>query len=31
MKMFEEPEVLVKTFEIEDILTASNEDVTPWG
>ena len=31
MKDFENPEILVKTFEAEDIITTSTEDVTPWG
>ena len=30
MKVFENPEILVKTFEVKDIITAS-ENVTPWG
>ena len=29
--MFEAPAILVKTFEAEDIMTASTDDVTPWG
>ena len=31
MKLFEAPEIQVKTFEAEDIITTSTEDVTPWG
>ena len=31
MTMFETPEIQVKTFEAEDIMTASTDDVTPWG
>ena len=33
MKLFETPEIQVKTFEAEDIITTSSgtEDVTPWG
>ena len=30
MKLFEAPEIQVKTFEVEDIITDST-DVTPWG
>ena len=29
MKIFENPNIEVKNFEIEDIITES--DVTPWG
>ena len=33
MKLFEAPEIQVKTFEAEDIITVSDEsdDATPWG
>ena len=33
MKDFENPEILVKTFDAVDIITASTEtgDVTPWA
>ena len=31
MKLFEAPEIQVKTFEAEDIITASTDDVTPWA
>ena len=30
MKTFEIPDIQVKTFDVEDIITTST-DVTPWG
>lgn len=32
MKTFEYPDVQVKTFDVEDIMTASSDNnTTPWG
>lgn len=31
MKTYEAPEIQVKTFDTEDILTVSGDNYTPWG
>lgn len=31
MKTFENPEIQVKTFDVEDIMNESSQNTTPWG